>query len=107
MSGGHLRDLMRLIYYACNETDDKITHSHARTAINTLIRDYEMVVRDDEYVQLVEAYRTQNPPNNELSRKLIYNNVLLVYREPDATEWKDVHPAVIQNTKFQREFNQP
>lgn len=32
----------------------------------------------------------------------INNNVILVYRESGETEWKDVHPAVVRNNKFQK-----
>jgi len=101
-SGGHLRDLMKLVGYACNETDDKITPDHANIAINKLVEEYKRVVRDEEYGHVVTAYQTQDPPNNEDNQKLIYNNVILVYREPDGTEWKDVHPVVVRNNKFQQ-----
>jgi len=101
-SGGHLRDLMKLISYACNLTDDKITQKHVKAAINTLVRDYEKVVRDDEYEHLIKTYYTQNPPNNQMNQKLIYNNVVLVYQDPYEIEWKDVHPAVVKNNKFQK-----
>ncbi len=100
-SGGHLRDLMKLISYACNETDDIITPDHAKIAINTLIEDYKKVVREDDYEHVVNAYLTQDPPNDEITQKLIYNNVILVYRDPAGVNWKDVHPAVVENTKFQ------
>ena len=96
-SGGHLRDLMKLISYACNQTDDQIQPAHATQAINRLVRDYEKVIRDEEYRHIITTYQTQDPPNNEINQKLIYNNVILVYRKADETEWKDVHPAVVKN----------
>ncbi|MDJ0715082.1 MAG: hypothetical protein QNJ54_12780 [Prochloraceae cyanobacterium] len=105
-SGGHLRDLMKLIGFACNETEDKIQPHHAERAINKLIRDYEKVIRDEEYEHIVTVYQTQDPPNNETNQKLIYNNVILVYTETDETEWKDVHPAVVKNNKFQKALKQ-
>ena len=100
-SGGHLRDLMRLMRLACDRTGDKITPVHARAAINILIGDYERAVLDEEYRHLITAYRTQSPPNDKVTQKLIYNNVILVYQESDETDWKDVHPVVVRNTKFQ------
>lgn len=104
-SGGHLRDLMKLIGYACSETDDRIHPEHAQRAINRLTRDYERAIRDEEYEHIIKTYKTQDPPNNEINRKLIYNNVILVYEEADASEWKDVHPAVVRTHKFQRALN--
>jgi len=101
-SGGHLRDLMRLISYSCNETDDKITPENAKVGINKLIEDYKKVIRENDYEHAIKVYKTQDPPSNEINNKLIYNNVVLVYRNTDGTEWKDVHPAVVQNKKFQK-----
>ncbi len=101
-SGGHLRDLIKLLSYACNRTDDKIEPEHVTAAINNLMRDYENVILDEEYDHVIAAYRTQNPPNNETNQKLIYNNVILVYRQNDDSEWKDVHPVVVRNAKFQK-----
>ncbi|MBI1925142.1 hypothetical protein HYR99_12950 [Candidatus Poribacteria bacterium] len=100
-SGGHLRDLMRLMRLACDRTGDKITPDDAKAAVNILIRDYERVVLDEEYRHLIKAYQTQSPLNDKVTQKLIYNNVILVYQESDETDWKDVHPAVVRNMKFQ------
>ncbi len=101
-SGGHLRDLMKLIHYACSETDDQINPNHAIIAMNKLKGIYEKVVRDDQYEHLVKIYYNQATPNDPVSQKLIYNNVILVYREKDGTIWEDVHPAVVRNKKFQK-----
>ena len=100
-SGGHLRDLLRLIQEACSLTADRIEPSHAKIAMNRLTNDYERVVRDDQYLKLVKVYRDQAAPNDAANQNLIYNNVILVYQQQDGTEWKDVHPAVVRNDKFQ------
>jgi hypothetical protein len=101
-SGGHLRDLLRLLQYALGQTDDRIQPAHAKYAMNRLMTDYEKVVKDDQYENLVNVYCEQAAPNNAVSQKLIYNNVILVYQQEDGTEWKDVHPAVVKNKKFQK-----
>ncbi len=93
---------MKILDYACNATDQKISIADATFAINKLVEEYKRVVRDEEYEQLVAAYQTQDPPNNEVNQKLIYSNINLVYCEQDGTEWKDVHPAVVRNNKFQQ-----
>jgi len=105
-SGGHLRDLMKLISYATNETFDIIEDQHAKIAINTLTKDYERIVHDEEYSHLVATYNTQNPPNDVLNQRLIYNNAILVYEDTDSVgeEWKDVHPALQRNEKFQKAY---
>lgn len=101
-SGGHLRDLLKLIYDSCNETDDRVQPHHAKVAMNQLMEDYARVIQDDHYEHLVNIYRYQAPHNDAISQKLIYNNVILVYKQEDGTEWKDVHPVVVRNEKFQK-----
>lgn len=101
-SGGHLRDLIKLANYACFESDDTVTPEHVSVAINRLILDYERAIRDDEYEHLVNTYLSQTTSNDETINKLIYTNSILVYQESNAEEWKDVHPAVVMNEKFQR-----
>lgn len=101
-SGGHLRDLLRLLQYALGQTDDRIQPKNVEYAVNRLMTDYEMVVKDAHYDLLVKVYREQSAPNDAVSQKLIYNNVILVYQKEDGTEWKDVHPAVVRNKKFQK-----
>jgi hypothetical protein len=100
-SGGHLRDLLRLIHEACNLTTDQITPTHAKISINRLKNDYEKVVRDEQYKKLVKVYREQSVPNDDANQKLIHSNVILVYRQEDGSEWNDIHPAVVRNEKFQ------
>lgn len=101
-SGGHLRDLLKLMQYALDLTDDLVQPDHAAFAMNRLMTYYEKVVRDDQYGHLVNIYCKKAVPNDAVIRKLIYNNVILVYRHRDGTEWEDVHPAVVRNEKFQK-----
>jgi hypothetical protein len=101
-SGGHLRDLLRLLQYALGQTDDRIQPANVEYAVNRLMIDYEKVVKDAHYELLVKVYCEQAAPNDAVSQKLIYNNVILVYQQEDGTEWKDVHPAVVRNKKFQK-----
>jgi ribosomal protein S15P/S13E len=101
-SGGHLRDLLRLLQYALGQTDDRIQPAQVEYAMNRLMTDYEKVVKDDQYELLVKVYCEQAAPNDAVSQKLIYNNVILVYQKEDGTELKDLHPAVVRNKKFQK-----
>ncbi|MGD2089956.1 MAG: hypothetical protein PVH61_27515 [Candidatus Aminicenantes bacterium] len=101
-SGGHLRDLIKLLQYALGQTDDRIQPGHAEYAMNRLMTDYEKIVKDDQYEYLVNVYYEQDAPNDVLSQEFIYGNVILFYRKEDGSEWKDVHPAVVRNKKFQK-----
>jgi len=103
-SGGHLRDLLKLLQDACSLTADRIGPTHAEIAVNRLTNDYERIVLDDQYKRLVNVYREQSSTNDAVSQSLIHNNVILVYQQEDASNWKDVHPAVVRNNKFQKAF---
>lgn len=101
-SGGHLRDLLKLLQEACSLTSNRISPPHAEIAVNRLTNDYERIILDDQYKRLVNVYREQTSTNDAVSQSLIHNNVILVYQQKNAMEWKDVHPAVVRNNKFQK-----
>lgn len=101
-SGGHIRDLIRMLHDACVEPIDKIDIDVARRMINRLGEDYDMKIQDHQYKHLIETYKTKEVSRNEATRDLIYNTTILVYLNPDETTWKDVHPTVVKSRKFQR-----
>jgi DNA polymerase III delta prime subunit len=100
-SGGHLRDLIRMLRDACYETDDKIDMTIAKKMINRLSEEYDMVVKEHQYQYLIETYRNKDIETNEDTQNLIYNTIILVYHNADDSTWKDVHPALVGGKKFQ------
>jgi hypothetical protein len=48
-SGGSIRDLLRLVRYACDETDTKIEKEHAESAIRRLVREYDRLVKETDF----------------------------------------------------------
>ncbi|MEM1115640.1 MAG: P-loop NTPase fold protein [Bacteroidota bacterium] len=101
MSGGHLRDLMRLIRQACSYTADgeKISTEAVRNAIQEIVNGYQRSILDSELPRLVEIHRTHHLPNHEDCEDLPLKLLVLEYR--NGQPWHDVHPAVLQTALFQ------
>ncbi|MDD2892881.1 MAG: AAA family ATPase [Halothiobacillaceae bacterium] len=92
-SGGHPRDLLRLITYCFQETDEgPITYDIAKQAMKRLSNDYRRLIQPDDYKLLVEIDRkgTDFAPVTEQSSRLLYDLALLEYN----SYWWQSHPAV-------------
>jgi hypothetical protein len=95
MSGGHVRDLLRLVRAACVvalEADEASISEHsARSAIENFAMDAYSRMAYEASAELAEVYRTQH-----LSKRhghLAQNLLVLEYRNGEA--WNDVHPCLL------------
>lgn len=93
-SGGHARDLVRLLNLSITYTEeDVITLDAANSAIKQVANDYRRTIEAGEYQQLVNIDlnpETPEPYTNEDSTKMLYNLVLLEYND---YFWKS-HPVI-------------
>lgn len=93
-SGGHIRDLMRLMDFCLAETLGRklIDTDIANTAIKFLATEYQRVIQQNDYALLVEIDRaaTSHVPVSQQSCHLLYNLVLLEYN----SYWWQSHPVV-------------
>lgn len=96
-SGGHIRDLMRLLDYCLTETaiwQKQIDATIVQAAIKQLATEYRRLILDDkdDIKKLVEIDRANKDytPASEQSRRLLYDLVLLEYN----SYWWQSHPAV-------------
>jgi hypothetical protein len=92
-SGGHPRDLLRLIKYCFQEIDEgPITHEVADMAIKRLSNDYKRLVKPSDYLLLreIDAEGINHTPSTDDTRRLLYDLVLLEYN----SYWWQTHPAV-------------
>ncbi|MDZ7359949.1 MAG: KAP family NTPase [candidate division KSB1 bacterium] len=98
-SGGHVRDLMHLLRYACDYSAKQITTLAVDKAICALVREYDRLVKDADLPRLVRIHREKRLPSDAEYAWLPYNLIVLEYQ--DGARWADVHPAVQQTRKFQ------
>ena len=99
-SGGHIRDLMHLVRYACDYSDEQITTDAVDRAIRALTREYDRLVKDRDLPRLVKVHRERRLPTDPEYALLPYHLIVLEYQ--NAERWADVHPAVQETRKFKK-----
>lgn len=99
MSGGHVRDLLRLVRYAFDYTDEQVSPAHVERACQRLVNEYDRLVRDEDLPRLHQVHRERRAPTDTPYSLLLFNLLVLEYRNGQA--WADVHPAVQATLKFQ------
>ena len=99
-SGGHLRDLLRLLDYAFQQTTGEVfTAESAQRAVKALSTDYRRILQPEDYTRLAEIdiRGSDYLPNDERSRTLLFNLALLEYND----FWWQSHPVVRQLPAYQ------
>ncbi|TCJ12275.1 hypothetical protein EZJ19_13130 [Parasulfuritortus cantonensis] len=92
-SGGHPRDLLRLVNLCFQDIDEgPITQAVAETAARRLGNEYRRLVQPADFPLLVEIDRAapSYAPATDQTRRLLYDLVLLEYN----SYWWQSHPAV-------------
>jgi hypothetical protein len=91
-SGGHPRELLRLLKLCCELAEDRIDASVVQTAIEKLAADYRYFLKPADYALLKTT--DSNPVdggNDEQAQQLLHRLALLQYN--DGT-WRRSHPVV-------------
>jgi hypothetical protein len=91
-SGGHPRELLRLLKLCCELAEDRIEASVVQTAIEKLAADYRYFLKPADYALLKTI--DSNPVdggNDEQAQQLLHRLALLQYN--DGT-WRRSHPVV-------------
>ena len=99
MSGGHLRDLLKLMQDAiANTADLPISRKAVRIAISDARDAYRRTVEQDQWKLLAEVFRSKRIIGDDKYRSLLFNRCLLEYRYPDEKgerqSWYDVNPIM-------------
>lgn len=91
-SGGHPRELLRLLRLCCEVADDRIDHRVVQTAIEKLAADYRYFLEPADYALLKTIDTTPaHGGNDERAQRLLHRLALLQYN--DGT-WRRSHPVV-------------
>lgn len=102
LSGGVMRDLMRLVRFATDTDKAKIGRKDVHDARNTLIREYDRLLRDSELEQLMLVNKTQRVTGEEVYARMLNLRVILEYQNGE--RWAALHPAVLAVPWLQRAF---
>jgi hypothetical protein len=91
-SGGHPRELLRLLKLCCELAEDRIDASVVQTAIQKLAADYRYFLKPADYVLLKTIDSNHaDAGNDEQAQELLHRLALLQYN--DGT-WRRSHPVV-------------
>lgn len=93
MSGGAVRDLMRLVRLACGDAP-KITADDVHDAIRTLVREYDRLIKDDDIPALLKVNEQRHVRGDKIYAHLLHVRVIHEYQNGE--RWADLHPAVRQ-----------
>ncbi|NJM12174.1 MAG: hypothetical protein HC889_10065 [Synechococcaceae cyanobacterium SM1_2_3] len=100
-SGGHPRDLLRLLSYAFGFADgDQFDDASARKAVKKLAMDYRRILDTKDYPLLREIDQSplgQVSNNSDQAQLLLYNLALLEYND----YWWKSHPVVRTLPEYQ------
>ena len=94
LSGGVMRDLMRLMRLSTDTDEAKIGESEIDYAKKALIREYDRLLRDDEFEKLAWVRTNRRVTGDESYARLLNLRLILEYQNGE--RWADVHPAVMQ-----------
>ncbi len=103
--GGHPRDLMRLVTYACihaprDRQPQPIDRQVAERAAAELIEEYSRLIPEDHYPKLARVHLRHVVENDADHQLMLYNLSVLEYLN-GPPPWHDVHLAVSRLPKFQ------
>ena len=91
-SGGHPRELLRLLKLCCEVAESKIDAAAVSKAVELLASDYRRFLEPEDYGILATAdHDNVHLGNDERTRKLMHNLALLEYNDGS---WRRSHPVV-------------
>lgn len=93
LSGGVIRDLMRLIRLSTETDEEKITQDDIDYAKQALIREYDRLLRNDEFDQLKWVKENKRVTGDQSYERMLNLRIILEYQ--NGKRWADLHPAII------------
>ena len=92
LSGGVVRDLMRLLRLATDTDAERIGEADVDYAEKTLVREYDRLLRREDLPRLREIHDQRRVQGDELSERLL--NLRLVLEYQNGERWAALHPAL-------------
>jgi hypothetical protein len=94
MSGGSVRDLMRLVRVSCEGVAGQITPEDGERAVGILVREFDRLLRDEDMETLLQVAQDRRVQSDKTSAHLLH--LRLVHEYQNDERWADLHPAVRQ-----------
>jgi hypothetical protein len=107
ISGGVVRDLVRLIQFACADAAprglDRLDSAALDIGERRLAVEYEYRLLEEYIDRLAAFVQDRYLPLDDLSGRLLYDLLVLEYRNGES--WYDLHPLVRKAPRLQRGLN--
>lgn len=95
MSGGAVRDLMRLVRVTClSAKSSQIQVDDVDKAIRSLVREYDRMIHEKDIDALRDVFNNKRVAGDERYARLLHNRVIHEYQNGERSA--DLHPAVQQ-----------
>jgi hypothetical protein len=109
-SGGHPRDLMRMVRQACvyapgDVWPQPITLDVVKRAADQLVATYSRMIPEAHYPMLAQVHLHKTIRSDKAHESMLYNLSVLEYFS-GLRAWYDVHPAVVQLSKFEQALDE-
>ncbi|CAA6804817.1 MAG: Unknown protein [uncultured Thiotrichaceae bacterium] len=91
-SGGVVRDLMRLIRMSTDTDSEKISQKEISDAINTLKKQYDRLIRNDDIENFKQIVQTRRVQADESFSRLL--NLRLILEYENGERWASLHPVI-------------
>lgn len=106
ISGGHVRNLMRLMYGCLLKQDPPFSRDTLESVIRNERDDLASLIDDHEWQMLLNAVDRGRVNSGEDYNKLLRSLYLLEYRAPDE-RWFGINPVLAETEAYQRLRPQP
>lgn len=105
-SGGHIRDFLRLVRYACRYSKGAVIDENAvNRALSALSTEYDYLVKDADLAKLVTVEKKKRLPTDIEYAHLPYHLLVLEYQSSSGEKWAMVNPLVKRLQKFKEAYN--
>ena len=95
VSGGHLRNLLMLLFRCLQMEDTPISRKCLETVIKKHCNELNLAITPDEWELLQEVQKTKNYRGNEKYDILLRSMFVFEYRDEDGS-WFDINPILIE-----------
>jgi hypothetical protein len=101
VSGGHVRNLLVLLYSCLQEDDPPIQQDCLEMVIREYRDDLVSAISDSEWTLLLQVLQQQDNVKGEDEYQILLRSMFLFeYRDVDG-RWFDINPAIAESKKFQ------
>jgi nucleoside-triphosphatase THEP1 len=106
ISGGSVRDLLRLIRFSTETAETKIEAQDVDRAIRILVKDFDRLIKEDDIPLLKQIGIDKRVIKDEEKRYERLLGLRLINEYENGKTWADLHPALRQITWLQEKLNQ-